>query len=581
MSDPNTAPTAATPQLTDAQLKTLGYFAIGVASEGSLGPKNVAYHLSFAGSVEGNTLKPVANSGFSIGTLQTDLGAHPDVVPTLVDAYQTWAARQTPSLALSENQRTQTISDLQRNGDAIRADNGRAPDATVLKNLNTFLASDAGVQFVHDRDRTQIDHLMREGDGKKDHGGALHQLRQTELYKNASLDDQAKYATVLMKLENQAGKSQYPKILKGINDGSLGSVEDVVNKVDALLPNKTNKKGEVVPDYIESGVHHALAGTEVFNKLRAAQPGNPLHDAFAAVSADPLRSPVDLKGDTAHADALHQYNATKTLFLQNGQSPKLIGALDQDSAFGYNLKGRNGKTVAQSSSLFGADNDVVVFDGNGHGTAFVGGKWSAVQRDEVKRVGNADQSVDLQLRKDGKSETLLHVPTPAQLRERSEQQQPQTPAPDRAPASTPGPNDASHRNHALLEQIREGVRRIDQDLGKPYDAASERLSRAALAACRDNGGPGNAPLASNALERADRVALTEKGHLVVVEGEQRDPAQKRASVDVQVALATPVEQSDQRLQAANQAIDRERQLTQQQELARERDAPSRNGPALA
>ncbi|MBV6813783.1 XVIPCD domain-containing protein [Xanthomonas campestris pv. passiflorae] len=584
MADPSNGTTTTKPQLSDTELKTLAYFAIGVSSEGSIGPKNVAYHLSFAGTTANGKMTPVGNSGFTIGTLQTDFGAHPEVAADLVSAYQTWAAKQTPSLTLSESEKAQTTTDLQRDGKAIKADNNRALDETVRGNLDKFLASDDGVSFVHAHDRTQVERLMRPGDGNKDPGGALHQLQQTDLYKNASLDDQAKFATVVMKLENQAGKGQYPKILNGIKDGSLTSVDEVVSKVDAMLPNKV-KDGKDIPDYIETGVHHALAGTEVFNKLRAAQPGNPLHDAFNAVAADPLRSPIDLKNDTAHPDARHQYNAIKTLFLQNGQAQRLIVALDQDTSFGYNVKNKSGNASAQSSSLFGADNEFAVFDGNGHGTAFVGGKWSAVERGDVKRVGNADQSVDLKVSKNGTTDTLLHVPTPAQLRERRDAQEtpvPASPAPQRsAPAN---PNDPDHQNHTLLNQIRDGVGKIDKDIGKPYDEASERLSRAALAACRDNRGlsaHNDFPLASNTLDRADEVTLSSKGYLVVVQGDPRDPAHKRAAVNVEQALNTPVEQSDQKLQAANLAIGKELQQARQAELERGMDVPSRGGPAMA
>ncbi|KIJ01731.1 hypothetical protein DGM85_19390 [Xanthomonas phaseoli pv. phaseoli] len=584
MADPSNGTTTTKPQLSDTELKTLAYFAIGVSSEGSIGPKNVAYHLSFAGTTANGKMTPVGNSGFTIGTLQTDFGAHPEVAADLVSAYQTWAAKQTPSLTLSESEKAQTTTDLQRDGKAIKADNNRALDETVRGNLDKFLASDDGVSFVHAHDRTQVERLMRPGDGNKDPGGALHQLQQTDLYKNASLDDQAKFATVVMKLENQAGKGQYPKILNGIKDGSLTSVDEVVSKVDAMLPNKV-KDGKDIPDYIETGVHHALAGTEVFNKLRAAQPGNPLHNAFNAVAADPLRSPIDFKNDTAHPDARHQYDAIKTLFLQNGQAQKLIVALDQDTSFGYNVKNKSGKVSAQSSSLFGADNEFAVFDGNGHGTAFVGGKWSAVERGDVKRVGNADQSVDLKVSKNGTTDTLLHVPTPAQLRERRDAQEtpvPASPAPQRsAPAN---PNDPDHQNHTLLNQIRDGVGKIDKDIGKPYDEASERLSRAALAACRDNRGlsaHNDFPLASNALDRADEVTLSSKGYLVVVQGDPRDPAHKRAAVNVEQALNTPVEQSDQKLQAANLAIGKELQQARQAELERGMDVPSRGGPAMA
>src|SRR3546814_6598592 len=36
----------------------------------------------------------------------------------------------------------------------------------------------------------------------------------------------------------------------------------------------------------------------------------------------------------------------------------------------------------------------------------------------------------------------------------------------------------------MLEQIRAGVRKVDESVGKPYDDMSERISRSLLAACK-------------------------------------------------------------------------------------------------
>ncbi len=72
--------------LTDNELKALAYFAVGVTSEGSIGGRDVSYRLSFAGSVAADgRMRPVANSGYSFGTLQIDLGQHPDVARDLAD----------------------------------------------------------------------------------------------------------------------------------------------------------------------------------------------------------------------------------------------------------------------------------------------------------------------------------------------------------------------------------------------------------------------------------------------------------------------------------------------------------------
>ncbi|WP_295967461.1 XVIPCD domain-containing protein [uncultured Xanthomonas sp.] len=141
------------------------------------------------------------------------------------------------------------------------------------------------------------------------------------------------------------------------------------------------------------------------------------------------------------------------------------------------------------------------------------------------------------------------------------------------------PSLPGHPDHALLEQIRAGMRRVDADLGKAYDHDSERLSRSLLAACKDNRDmyPGAAgySLAGNALERVDHVVLGKTGNLIAVQGALDDPAMKRAVVPVEQALATPVEQSDQKLALANQALGQEQQRTTQPELERHLTAPAR------
>lgn len=88
-------------------------------------------------------------------------------------------------------------------------------------------------------------------------------------------------------------------------------------------------------------------------------------------------------------------------------------------------------------------------------------------------------------------------------------------------------------------------------------------------------------LASNALDRADHVLLGGNGNLFVVQGDLHDPAHKRAVVNVEQAINTPVERSDQKLQAANLAIDRELEQTRQQELARSNiETQTRSGPVV-
>ncbi|PNV28532.1 hypothetical protein xavtCFBP7764_13780 [Xanthomonas citri] len=149
-----------------------------------------------------------------------------------------------------------------------------------------------------------------------------------------------------------------------------------------------------------------------------------------------------------------------------------------------------------------------------------------------------------------------------------------------APATTGslGPDDPAHPDHRMLEQIRSGVRKIDESVGKPYDDMSERVSRSLLAVCKDNReaypAAGDRSLADNALSRVDHVVMGETGNVFAVEGRLDDPAHRRVHVEIDQAIRTPVEQSDQKLLAANQAIAQERALTQQQELARGMNEPN-------
>jgi hypothetical protein len=132
------------------------------------------------------------------------------------------------------------------------------------------------------------------------------------------------------------------------------------------------------------------------------------------------------------------------------------------------------------------------------------------------------------------------------------------------------PEDPAHPDHSMLEQIRQGVRDIDTAHGRSYDETSERLSRSLLAASKDNRElyPGReVPLAGNALERVDHVLLGKDGRFAfAVQGDPSDPAHKCAAVDVEQAVHTPLEQSDTKLEAANQVISQELQQTREQAL---------------
>jgi hypothetical protein len=145
----------------------------------------------------------------------------------------------------------------------------------------------------------------------------------------------------------------------------------------------------------------------------------------------------------------------------------------------------------------------------------------------------------------------------------------------------PSPADPHHPDHALLQQIRSGVAALDRHAGRAYDDASERLSRSLLAASKS---PGGGAATEPALASADHVVLgSDARNAFVIQGALHDPAHRHASVGVEEALRTPVEQADARLEAANQALAEQRRQARehgQAQQATQETAPQRAALAL-
>ncbi len=379
------------PGLTDAELNAVSYFAIGVGSEGSIGGRDVSNKLSFAGNITNGVMDPVGNSGFSIGTLQTDLGQHPEVARTLVGAYQDWARTNHPEWVLNAQQQTQTTNDLSRTGQTIVDQGGRSLDATVKSHLDEFLKSDEGVRYVHNNDAAQANKLMAD---------VYTPLRETALYQNATPDDQVKLATIVGKAYNQS-EAWGGRVLHNLEAGQYHSVNDVSNAVSGLI----RAKG----DYMESGRDAALAGADVVIALRNSNPQSPLNATWNNVLAgNPLVDPTRLNQDAAHPNLAHEYAAVKDLFLQKGSAPAFIHALD------HGTTSMSGQTNAQGNNftqdgMYSAGNNFVVWDRNGAGHAYTDGAWSDVNRGNLGRTANTDGSVDVYVNRGGTHVPLVHA----------------------------------------------------------------------------------------------------------------------------------------------------------------------------
>ncbi|MBO9867701.1 hypothetical protein J7433_21940, partial [Xanthomonas phaseoli pv. dieffenbachiae] len=448
--------------LTDQELRATLYFAVGVTSES----RYAAYRLEVAGdNPRTPALEPADNSGYTIGTIQTDLGQHyqpsipngENVPRDLINAYQGWARAHQPQSVLTEEQADRAVADLGRDGRAIRGDAGRPVDADVKSRLDTFLASDAGISWVHERDVAQIDKLMDR---------AIGPLQRSDLYQHASLDDQVKLTAMVGKAYNQ-NEVRTASMIRNLEGNQYHSVADVSAAIDGLSPNRSGRG-----DYFEMGRDDALRGAAVVNALRNANRESPLSTAWASVLADPLVNPTALNADRAHQNLPHEYPVIKNLFIHDDRAGQFIGALDRGGAHQYGPTDRAHPERFNGPGFYAAGNDLVNWNKHGQGHAFLNGEWSSVARENLTRARNQDGTTDLNMQQGGQTQRLLHVdPHAPELR----------PAPQDHGGRT-GPDNPAHPDHAMLLQIREGVQRLGSQAGVAFDENSERVCRSLLAA---------------------------------------------------------------------------------------------------
>jgi len=104
-----------------------------------------------------------------------------------------------------------------------------------------------------------------------------------------------------------------------------------------------------------------------------------------------------------------------------------------------------------------------------------------------------------------------------------------------------GPAQPGHPDHALYQQVRQGIEALDAKHGRNFDYTSERMVASLTVLAKDND-----------LERVDHVLVSKAtaehpaGHaLFLVQGEPADPAHHRASMPTEAAAQTSVEESAQ------------------------------------
>lgn len=133
------------------------------------------------------------------------------------------------------------------------------------------------------------------------------------------------------------------------------------------------------------------------------------------------------------------------------------------------------------------------------------------------------------------------------------------------------PSDPVHPDHAMLQQIRDHVRELDRTHGREFDQRSEQLSHSLLTLAKDNG-----------LSRVDHVLLSRPGpalksgeNVFVVQGDPCDPLMLRADMKTDVAVQTPVAESERQLEVVNQRLAQEQ--VQDRILAQQREQQATHG----
>ena len=127
------------------------------------------------------------------------------------------------------------------------------------------------------------------------------------------------------------------------------------------------------------------------------------------------------------------------------------------------------------------------------------------------------------------------------------------------------PIQSGHPDHALYQQVRDGVSALDAHHGRDFDAASERMTASLLVLAKQQG-----------LTRVDHVLLsagtaeTPAGqNLFVVQGELAGATQLRASMPTVQAAQTPVDESMQRFEVMSQQQDQRAQQMHDEQVQQE------------
>ena len=463
------------------------YFVVGRGTEGG----QAAYHLTIAGITVGKSdprwgsvEKVAANSGYSLGTIQVDLGqrgtwalgATSDAPlktgeSTYVDAIIGQASKYASEHDLTFTQnRAQLRTDLLSHGNGL---NGRKSlsfiDKDTRDSINAWAASEGGQQWIHkNMDYPQV---------KQATEAALDML--DKYGKNVPEDRRLETIAILAKTANQMPNKMddFKAVLeKG------GNYDDVLAEARAIKKEHGYyagpKAAELAEEYknaykdptVAAAIDraHTKVGDANFNPLKSATDPD-IEQALKATG----------QGHRSHHTVLHQGShghavvALQTELAKLGLTDSHGHRLKHDGDFGPSTR----FAVETFQRKHGLKPDGVV----GHDTA------------EALKHATLQKSALTAL-------TLDHH---------------------------------QHPGHPMFQQALAGIGQLDQAQGRTTDFRSFNLSGALAVAARKEG-----------LERIDQVLLSEDAsRAIAVQGDIRSPLRRFADVDVVSGVSTPLAQS--------------------------------------
>ncbi len=463
------------------------YFVVGRGTEG--GPSS--YHLAIAGVSSGTSDpnwgkvdKVAANSGYSLGTIQVDLGQRgtwalgatdgATLKPgetTYVDSIIDQASKYAKDHDLKFTSNTaQLRTDLLTHGDG---DRGRTSltfiDTDTRDSINTWASSEDGQKWIHKNiDYPQIRHATQSAMDMLDTYG-----------KNIPEDRRLETVAILAKTENQI-PSQMAKFEKVLKNG--GDYDDVLAEANEIKRHHRFYDGPKAAALAEQ-YKNACADPEKATALdRAhAKVGDANFDPSKSASDPDIKEALKAIGQGGRARTPGEHGSLRL----GSHGDKVIGLQTDLAKLGF--------TDAHGRALH-PDGD------------FGPGTKAAVEKFQH-----------------------AHHMTPDGIAG------PKTLNALRIAAHPPQPNlaDVAHPGNGMYRQALDAVHRLDAQQGRAPDRHSDNLAAALAVAAHGNG-----------MSRVDHVVLSDDAsRAYAVQGDTNSLFKRYTDVNVAQAVGTPVAQS--------------------------------------